>query len=173
MDGGGDIGRFGEAAFFADAEGVFDGGAELEGEGFAAEDFVSAGLGCFDNLGGGGEVGGENDLAIGAVSSDLLGEFEAREGLEEHVANDDADVGFFDDFGGFGGIIAAEDLEIFRGEVLAGPLEEIVIEIDEEEDFVDGWLIGRVEIFHWAARVCARWGVIARKKMGFVRGGEA
>lgn len=101
---------------------------------------MGAALGGFDDLAGGGETGGENDESLWARLECLGEEFHAIHGLAFHGGNDHGNGCFFQDFESLRRIVAAKDGEIFCGEMLGGPVQEVQVRVNQQQRILFGFL---------------------------------
>ena len=78
-----------------------------------------------------GKAGGQDHQRLRTLLEDAAEQLHAVEGLQLHGGDHHAHRGFFDHLQRVGRIVAAEDPQVLRGQMLGGPIQEIQIGIDE------------------------------------------
>ena len=91
---------------------------------------MGAALGGLDDLPGRGKPGGQDHQRLRALLEDPAEQLHAVEGFQLHRRHHHAHRRFFDDFHGVRRVVAAQHPQVFRGEMLGRPVQEIQIGID-------------------------------------------
>ena len=95
------------------------------------------------------------------MGADFGEEFEAVEGLDEEVCEDEVYFGASDDFECFLRAITAENAKVWSLQVFGGPIEEIDVGIDEEQG------VGEFSFSHRGSRRVSRFSADANSRFAY------
>ena len=128
----------GTAAFLARLQCALHHRPQFEGQRLLAQDIMRPALGGLDDLAGSRETGSEHHQRLRALAHHAVEQLHPIERLQLHGGHHHAHFGFLHHLEGVGGIVATQDAEVLRRQMLGGPLQEIQIGIDQQQRIFSG-----------------------------------